>query len=89
MQKDTSVENYVIETLLSLGASKVDDSLKFIKPELQIMHKSGVKYTVDEVDLSDPKSPIVNAYRYDETGAGVVPIQITKKDFKDYNPVWG
>jgi hypothetical protein len=87
MQKDKSVENYVIETLLSLGASKVDDSIKFIKPELQIRHKTGVKYTVDEVDMSDPSSPIVNAYRYDETGSGVVPIQITKKEFKDYDPV--
>ncbi len=63
------------------------DNAKFLKSPLLIKHNSGVKYTVDSVNIDDAKNPIVKAYRYDTDGEGLVEIEITKKEFKDYEAV--
>jgi len=46
-----------------------------------------VKYTVKGVDMTQPKNPVVHAYRYVEGGEDTFDIQITKESFKDYEPV--
>ena len=88
MRKDNSMKKHVIETLMTMGAKEVDKSLNFVKDALLIKHKdSGVKYTVQRVDMNQPTNPVVHAYRYAEGGAGTFDIQITKESFKDYEPV--
>ena len=69
-----------------LNELKKDDA-KFFKSPLLIKHTSGVKYTVDRVNIDDAKNPIVTAYRYEAEGGEPVEIEITKKDFKDYEAV--
>ena len=69
-----------------LNELKKDDA-KFLKSPLLIKHTSGVKYTVDNVNIDDVKNPIVTAYRYDSEGGESVEIEITKKEFKDYEAV--
>tara|TARA_B100000700_G_C15042424_1_gene856009 strand:+ start:434 stop:700 length:267 start_codon:yes stop_codon:yes gene_type:complete len=88
MRKDSSIKKHVVETLMTMGAKKVDKSLNFVKDNLLIMHKdTGVKYTVKGVDMAQPKNPVVHAYRYVEGGEDTFDIQITKESFKDYEPV--
>ena len=73
---------------LSLGLNELKkDDAKFLKSPLLIKHTSGVKYTVDNVNIDDVKNPIVTAYRYDSEGDELVEIEITKKEFKDYEAV--
>lgn len=88
MRKDNSIKKHVVETLMTMGAKAVDKSLNFVKDSLLIRHKdSGVKYTVKGVDMTQPKNPVVHAYRYVEGGEDTFDIQITKESFKDYEPV--
>ena len=79
----------LFETLCALGGKKKDSCVDFIKNDLLIKHvDSGVKYTVQKVDLAD--EPCVVAYRY--YGPGMekkIFIKITSDDFKKYEPVWG
>jgi hypothetical protein len=73
---------------LSINELKTDDVKKFVKPSLQLKHnKSGVKYTVDSVDMSNAEDPVMHVYRYDDDGEKIVNLEITKKEFKDYSEV--
>jgi len=62
---------------LFVGPAK--DRRLIVKPGLKIRHKkSGVTYTVQAIDLSDPPNPVLICNR-----PGFV-IEITKQHFKDY-----
>lgn len=58
-----------------------------IKPDLIIRHKkTKIEYTVEKVDVSNLKSPVLMAFRFNPDGDKKY-ITISKKEFKDYENV--
>ena len=78
----------IVGAKLPINELKTDDVKKFVKPKLQLKHKkSGVKYTVDSIDMSNAEDPVMHIYRYDNDGSKIINLEITKKEFKDYGEV--
>lgn len=77
---------FVIESLG--GVPNLDNpDIFLIKNDLVIRHKkTKIEYTVEKVDLSDPKHPILFAYRYTPEGDKKY-IDIPKKEFKEYENI--
>jgi len=70
---------------LSINELKIDNVKNFVKQYLQIKHKeSGVKYTVDSIDMENTEDPVMHVHRYDDDGMEIVNLEITKDEFKDY-----
>ena len=72
---------------LDKSATSKDGKAYFIDKFLVIRNiDNGVEYTIDHVDLSDQKSPVVSAYRYELDG-NKIHVKLGKTDFKKFERV--
>ena len=58
-----------------------------IKPDLIIRHKkTKIEYTIEKVDMTNLKSPLLLAFRFNPDGDKKF-ITISKKEFSDYENI--
>jgi|7_EtaG_2_1085326.scaffolds.fasta_scaffold23163_5 hypothetical protein len=70
--------------LESRGGINKKNSIEFLRPDVVIKHKTGVKYTVASVDLPEDGKPSVLVYRYYGSSSDKKMFLRIKDNFKDY-----